>query len=259
MTNKLHDEHNLELEDDEIFVDPLNDELDPEPVSKPKATAAAEPDDGVPKGYEGKSMEDIIKMHENAQKQISRQGNELGELRKLTDQILKQTAPKPKPKEEADWDYNPKGAVEELVDERVNEIEDKLAGQARQREFEKFQEKHTDYATIAASEEFRNWVVESPYRTRLYQAADSHDYDAADDLFTEWEARQEAADPSNSSEKDEKSDILKKTSMERGGSAGGKKKIYRRADLVKLRIEKPDVYDARYDEISLAYREGRVR
>ena len=48
-----------------------------------------------------------------------------------------------------------------------------------------------------------------------------------------------------------------------GGSAGpdksGAKRIFRRADVLKLMEEQPDRYEALSGEIEKAYREGRVR
>jgi hypothetical protein len=50
-----------------------------------------------------------------------------------------------------------------------------------------------------------------------------------------------------------------------GGASGatkpgaGAKRIYKRVDLIELQIANPDRYDAMQDEITAAYREGRVR
>jgi hypothetical protein len=43
------------------------------------------------------------------------------------------------------------------------------------------------------------------------------------------------------------------------GTGETSKKVYRRADLIRLRLENPDRYDALSDEIMKAYSEGRVK
>ena len=42
-------------------------------------------------------------------------------------------------------------------------------------------------------------------------------------------------------------------------AAPASQKIYRRADVLRLMEEQPERYEAMADEITLAYKEGRVR
>ena len=49
----------------------------------------------VPSKYKGKSIEDVIKMHQEAEKLIGKQAQEVGEVRKLADDLIKQTLSKP--------------------------------------------------------------------------------------------------------------------------------------------------------------------
>ncbi len=53
------------------------------PVEEPKQEV-------VPDKYKGKSLEDIVKMHQEAEKLIGRQAQEVHEVRNLADQLLKQ-------------------------------------------------------------------------------------------------------------------------------------------------------------------------
>ena len=67
----------------------------------------------VPNFYRDKSLEDVIKMHQEANKLIDRQGKEVGEIRKLADELIKQnlSSNKQSIKEEApevDFFENPK-------------------------------------------------------------------------------------------------------------------------------------------------------
>ena len=44
----------------------------------------------LPNKFKGKSMEDIVSSYENLEKELGRKGQEIGELRRLTDGILQQ-------------------------------------------------------------------------------------------------------------------------------------------------------------------------
>ena len=43
----------------------------------------------IPDKYRNKSLDDVIKMHQEAEKLIGRQAQEVGEIRKLTDELIK--------------------------------------------------------------------------------------------------------------------------------------------------------------------------
>src|SRR6056297_1567571 len=51
-----------------------------------------EPEEGqgseIPEKFQGKSFEDVVDMYRNLEKDYGRKGNEVGELRKLTDELL---------------------------------------------------------------------------------------------------------------------------------------------------------------------------
>jgi len=52
---------------------------------------------------------------------------------------------------------------------------------------------------------------------------------------------------------------MKAASVDVGGSGEVSRKIYRRADLIKLKMTDPDRYMALQDEIMSAYADGRVK
>ena len=52
---------------------------------------------------------------------------------------------------------------------------------------------------------------------------------------------------------------LRAAAVDTGGSGESTRKIYRRADLIKLRMTDPDRYMSLQDEILAAYNEGRVK
>ena len=77
--------------------------------------------DNVPEKLRNKSKEEIADMYLNLEKKLGSQGQELGELRRMTDQILQeQFNPKHKSEPEpeiSDDDFyaNPKDSVEKIV------------------------------------------------------------------------------------------------------------------------------------------------
>jgi hypothetical protein len=52
---------------------------------------------------------------------------------------------------------------------------------------------------------------------------------------------------------------LKAAAVDVGGSGESSKRVYRSADLIRLKMRDPDRYEALQDEIMLAYAEGRVK
>ena len=44
----------------------------------------------LPEKYRAKSLEDVVRMHQEAEKLIGKQAQEVGEVRKLADELLKQ-------------------------------------------------------------------------------------------------------------------------------------------------------------------------
>jgi hypothetical protein len=66
------------------------------------------------------------------------------------------------------------------------------------------------------------------------------------------------SDDSNKAEK--QSQARKQATLEGTGNRNkGTKKVYRRADLIKMKMQDPNRYMAMQDEIMAAYQEGRVK
>ena len=71
----------------------------------------------IPEKYKGKSLQEIVGMHQEAEKLIGRQGSELGELRRVADSYIHNQAEQAKQTEqtennEDDFFANPKEAVD---------------------------------------------------------------------------------------------------------------------------------------------------
>jgi hypothetical protein len=222
----------------------------------------------VPNFYRDKSLEDVIKMHQEANKLIDRQGKEVGEIRKLADELIKQnlSSNKQSIKEEApevDFFENPKEAIRQTVDNHP----DVVAGRQAAHDFKRMQiqqklvQEHPDYGQVASDPDFANWVKSSPVRINLFAKADGEfDYDSANELLTTYKQLRgvKAKQTSDAGEATRKTN-LKAASVDVGGSGESGKRIYRRADLIRLKMENPNRYEALSDEIMQAYSEGRVK
>ena len=97
----------------------------------------------------------------------------------------------------------------------------------------------------------------------MFRAADQYNFDAANELLTTWKERsminktREAEAEQEASRKA----ALKgaKSESRSSGEAKAGKKIYRRADLIRLKQTDPNRYETLQDEILMAYAEGRVK
>jgi hypothetical protein len=93
------------------------------------------------------------------------------------------------------------------------------------------------------------------------QADQQYDYEAADELFTLWKDRQATVKQTAQAEKAGRKEAVKaaNTGNARGNPDSQSRKIYRRADIIKLMKTDPDRYQSLSDEIMKAYQEGRVK
>jgi len=227
----------------------------------------AEPEYEVPEKFRGKSQKEIIDAYSNLEKELGRKGQEIGELRKLTDQILQQQANQrqPEPEEELDFFDDPKAAVEKLLknDPRLKQAEQQAAAFKAQAALSQLEKVHPDYMDIATSSDFQEWVKGSKVRVQLFQAADRYDFDAANELLSTWKERSminKTKEAEAAQEADRKAALKGAKSESRSsGEAKAGKKIYRRADLIRLKQTDPNRYDMLADEIYAAYAEGRVK
>ena len=227
-------------------------------------------EDDLPEKYKGKTAAEIARMHEEAEKLIGRQANEVGELRKLTDEILKhQLSTKPQQQEEVsevDFWSDP----DTYLNKKLETHPDILAArqlqvqQKMQQTAALLQQNHPDFQQIASSQDFQDWVAKSKVRTELYVRADKDfDYDSADELLTSYKAirgvKQEVAQQQVKDLADNRNKQLKAASVDSGGGNVTSAKIYRRTDLIRLKMTDPARYEALQPEIMAAYAEGRVK
>ena len=224
----------------------------------------------LPEKYQGKSLEDVVKMHQEAEKLLGRQSSEVGELRKVVDDYIsiqtQPTAPQQPVEPEDDIDYftDPQAAVNRAIENhpKIREAEHYTAEYKKQSSLASLQARHPDMQDILNDPKFADWIKASKIRTQLFVAADQqYDAESADELFSLWKERKTVAQQTANVEKQARKQTLKadSTGNARGTSEGGRKKVYRRSDIIKLMKTDPERYQALSSEILTAYAEGRVK
>jgi hypothetical protein len=222
----------------------------------------------LPEKYRDKSLDEIVKMHQEAEKLIGKQAQEVGEVRKLADELIRQNLgskqqPIKQDEPEIDFFEDPKKAVQRTVDSHPDILAARQATLEMKRTQiqQKLASEHPDFGDIAKDQDFANWVKSSPVRIELFKRADAEfDYDSANELLSTYKQLRGVKKQQNeaSSEATRKQN-LKAVGVDVGGSGESSKKVYRRADLIRLKMQDPNRYDALSDEIMQAYQEGRVR
>ena len=261
MIDPQPEEENVDaIEQNEVQEDEIQQEEEVEQPQEPS----------LPDKYQGKSLEDVVKMHQEAEKLLGRQSSEVGELRKVVDDYISsqtQSAPQPQyvePEDDIDYFTDPQAAVNRAIENhpKIREAEQYTADYKKQAALAALNNKHPDMQNILGDPKFAEWIKASKIRTQLFVAADQqYDADSADELFTLWKERKTVAQQTAQVEKQARKQTLKaaNTGNARGSAEGTRKKVYRRADIIKLMKTDPERYQALSDEILTAYAEGRVK
>ena len=270
------------IQEEELFNGSEQEEVQDVTTPVPDSTAAgqtetvnvSEPVEELPEKYRGKSAIEIAKMHQEAEKLIGRQANEVHEVRSLADQLLKQQldskAKEAKPIEESLEDYffaDPASAVNRQVEKHPAVLEARQAAleMKRMKTAQQLSSKHPDFATIAQDAGFQDWVKSSAIRLNLFARADAEfDFESADELLSTYKElkqikQQNQVQQSANVESKAQEQAMKAATVDVGGAGETSRKVYRRADLIKLRMTDPDRYMQMSDEIMQAYSEGRVK
>jgi hypothetical protein len=221
----------------------------------------------LPEKYREKSLDEIVKMHQEAEKLIGKQAQEVGEVRKLADELIKQNlgSRQQTRQEEPEVDFfeNPQKAVQRTVDNHPDILAARQVTQEMKRAQiqQRLAQEHPDFGDIAKDQDFANWVKSSPIRIKIFEQADSgYDFDSANELLSTYKQLRTVKSKQVSDEGEvTRKQNLKAVGVDVGGSGESSKKVYRRADLIRLKMQDPNRYDALSDEIMQAYQEGRVR
>lgn len=207
--------------------------------------------DDLPVKFKGKTAKEIAQSALEAEKLIGRQGKELGELRNIVDGYIKGQlgqANVGEKKEDKTTDPQMEAGLR-----AIRKMETELA----------LRDSHPDYKEVVQKPEFMEWIGKSKVRSKLLMQADKdYDLDAAEELFNNWkelELLKATKEADSNVEEKRKADLKAAKTGTGTGSGTIGKKIYLRADLIKLRQHNPEKYSAMDKEIQTAYKEGRVR
>jgi hypothetical protein len=228
----------------------------------------AAPTSELPEKYRGKSLEEVAKMHQEVEKRLSIQGQEIGEVRKLADELIRQNLESKQQstreiEPEVDFFENPQAAIQKEVGNHpdVQSAKAAFANLQKMQVKQQLTEAHPDFDEIAKDQNFADWVKSSPVRLRLFEQADAgYDFDSANELLSTYKQIKGIKAKQNQVAQESNRQVsLKAAAVDVGGSGESSKRVYRSTDLIRLKMRDPDRYEALQDEILQAYAEGRVK
>ena len=244
-----------------------------EEIQETQAEETQQPEYEIPDKYAGKSMQEVIEMHQNVEKVMSKQSNEVGEQRKLIQSLIDEknkatdtTPPEEPVAQEENFFDDPVKAVNQAIENHPDVIKarEERMGNMQKHNLDASDKAYPDWQKTVQDSAFQKFIGDSAARTEMFRLADTeYRSDLAIELF-DWYSSTEMSKKTQEAKAEEKTKIqsnLKKTSSETrssGDSVGGKK-IYRRADLINLQVTDPNRYASLADEIHSAYAEGRVK
>jgi len=241
---------------------------------QPQDQVDVDPD--LPEKYQGKSKSEIIKMHQEAERLSSRQGNEVGELRKIVDDFIVQQTDSnqsttegtdvPDGNDDLDFFEDPKAAVQKAIESNkdIKALKETHVKSAKEQATQAIQKAVPNIKSHLEDQKFIEWVKASQIRMELLSRTDQYDVNAAQELFSMWETVSPASvgvDAEQPSVPNDRKEQLAKanTGSAKGSASSVPKKVFRRVDVMKLMNEDPKRYEAMSEEILKAYSEGRVR
>ena len=245
-------------------------ELEQDTIETPQEEEQPQEPD-IPEKYRGKSVEELVQMHQELEKFSGKQSTEVGELRSVVDSYIQtqleeqQQAPvQQQEDDDVDFFVDPKTAVSRAIDNhpKIKEAQAYTQQYKQQATLAQLKSSHPEMEQILQDPKFAEWIKGSKVRTQLFVQADqAYDYDAADELFSLWKERNQVVQQTAQAEKAARKSAAKSanTGNARGTSEGSRRKVYRRADIIKLMKTDPERYNAMSDEILKAYAEGRVK
>lgn len=232
---------------------------------------AQEPEEDIPEKYRGKSARELVEMHQSAERAIGRQGNELGQIRKVLDDILvaqQQSQPSTAP-DVPDMDFfeDPKAATSRIVaeslknDPTLQSMQKSLQESEKKTKAAQMAQAHPDYLEVAQSADFQQWLAKDNWRVQTFQNAGANfDIEAAASLLSMYKESRQVREATERSAKNQQRRKVNQASTGSGKASAetrGKPKLSREA-LIELKMTNPDKYMANIRQIKQAYAEGRV-
>lgn len=158
----------------------------------------------IPDKFKGKSVEDMIQSYQNLEKLQSRQASELGQVRRMADQLLELKKPTTETKQHVERQpvtvetllNDPEKALNSAVNSsdlalRAQRAEEGVARLERKLGEQEFVTKHSDYAKDITDPDFIAWTQKNEVRRTLGEAAAQNNFVAAKNLWDMWEEHKE--------------------------------------------------------------------
>lgn len=236
-------------------------------------------DESVDPKYRGKTVADIIKMHENAESRLGTMGQEVGTWRGLVAEMstkigtptttVQETAPKITSDELlTDPGSSIAKVVRQELDIALKPLHDRQNLNARESELAALSRDFPTMDKIGDDPNFQRWAVSSPGRKADTASAAKGDMNAGRRLLEAWTDRQSFATGNTNvtTETGKTTGIegARAAATEAGGTGGAGSptgKIIHKSDVVDLIISNPNLYssDAYQRELLLAAKEGRLQ
>lgn len=266
-------QQNLDFTPDEVGEEPAKKEQIEAQEPEEQPAVEANPESILPDKYKGKTVEDLAKMHQEAEKLIGKHAQEVGEHRKFFDDMMKRELLQKKAQQPTQEDEDPnekffKKPTEAMDDylsnhPTIKQAQEQALIMKAQTAQQQLQQQFPDYVQVIQTPEFKQWVDASPIRQKLYQEADGgYDITSATELISTWKAisgsKQSEQQTITTKSEETRSKSLKAASVDTGATGVSSKKRYSRLALQDLLKTNPDKYYANSDEILLAYEEGRI-
>ena len=244
-----------------------------EPEAQEIESASGIEDTEVPSKFQGKSVDDILSSYQNLEQQYGKQGNELGELRKLADTLIQKNLQEAQVQQvqqdevaltEEDFHENPLRAVRRGVEEALQPIKGAITQTQADSTLQRLQTKHPDVENIVNNAQFQQWVMASSPRQDMWLKASNGDFEYADELFSQYKELTQTANEKQTEkvQKERERELQAATTVSGGSSADASSSglpVYKRTELIRLQIQDPQRYADLAPEIYKAYEQGRVR
>jgi len=275
---RVMSEENIVVEVDSQVGEPITDMQ--EEVTLIQNEETQQPESEIPAKYAGKSMQEVIKMQQEAESLMSRQSDELGRERAIArekEQLIKtlleaqnstiNTTPPEEPvTQEENFFDDPVNSVNKAIENHPDVIKarEERMGNVQKHNLDSLDKAYPDWQETVKDSGFQKFIGDSGTRTEMFLKADTeYRSDLAIELF-DWYTQTKMSSATQEAVAEEKSKVdkaMKQTSSESRSSTDsvGGKKVYRRADLIQLQVSDPNRYMALEDEIYAAYQEGRVK
>lgn len=226
----------------------------------------------VPARFAEKSREEIAASYAELEQAFSRQGNDLGVMRKQVDELVGLQLQEASPQEQTpavtldnlydDADGTIRQVAESVTNSRIEGLEQKLAEVEREKAMSGLSSEYPGWQEDMQTPEFQNWVAEKSYRSRLAEQADAWDFDAAGDLFGMYYGEKQPKQQGNPQREQQLRDATLETST---ASVAEYEDTYSRSELMSIRIkakagneEAKDYLRTHGQVIQRAYAEGRI-